>query len=333
VTTLDDFYRWFSAIRGNLLLDESHTATLFTPDVLERESLWATPGWNLTVTESGDTVLFHAGDLGGYNAECRWDRTRDILVIFFSNTRPHLSGVREAVMPRAIALWLGLDHDLPPLTVPYNRSVAIRDTGTFALPSGARISVKAGTTALEVVGDGQDAFTWLAGSSPSDTGLATITARAEALTTALQRSDTAGLAAALHASPMAAPALSAAFAAWHAMADSMGPVSAVRLVGTVIGVGLDARTAIRVTHARGEQVLVLGWRSGQLASVAQQDSVESIRFLPERAGRDTYVSYDVFTGRTIRLVFAVAGQPPVLRIESGGSVTTAERQSTGPVQR
>ncbi len=309
ITTVDDFYRWFLAIRTGRILAAPQMRDLFAAAVSERPGVSASLGWNVATDSLGDSTVYHAGDIGGYNAEFRWDRGRDLVVIFFSNARTAAGGYREAAVPRLMSLLSHADSDsptpLPPRVAQRKGSAFAQDTGVFESDGavGVHMHLTITSDTLRVEPSRQRTFTLMSAIAASDTAASVLNRRAEALESALRRGDTIGLFSAMQASPLAAPYIGSAAQQRSALTDSLGAVRDADVAGSVISTGLYGHTYVRVRFEHGSRTIRYNWRNGQLWTTSEEQNVPSMPFMPAFGNANEFVEYDPFTDRGVRLIF------------------------------
>lgn len=289
VTTPGDLWRWVEHLRH----DDAASRALWTPRVpTGRPDTAFGYGWNIVTTPKG-RVVTHAGDLGGYNAECRIYLDRGVTIVFFSNGRPSGAGYREAVLNATSQILAGEPHPEPP-RVSGTPDPAL--SGTWRLADGT-IDVRVDGGIARLSADSQEGISILAG--PPD---AALSGTALAVATGMAAGDYAALQASLHPSLPFAGMQGDLDAANADRIARLGPLVGVDLLGTAVTGPRSARSWFRLRHERGDEVGALGWVDGKILGIdGQMSRAAETVFAPEGPAR--LAAYDMFTGATVRAAF------------------------------
>jgi CubicO group peptidase (beta-lactamase class C family) len=296
VTTPGDLYAWVTALRTDRIFGAAEREKLWTPHVPTGQPGFASGyGWNVVDTPRG-RIIAHAGDIGGWNADCRYYVDRDLVVIFTSNVRVAGAGWRDAVMNNASLLLAGEPIPQPPVVVAWDAATRSARAGDYAVPEG-RIHVGED---LVLSADAPATIALLAG-APGDPAR---DAAAATVASALAVGDLGPLQAALDPSlPFVAlePDLRATLAA-----RDLGAFAGVDVLGTAVASPSSARTWYRVRYERGAVLESFAWSRDRIVGLETDlDRASAVAFQPESA--DTATAFDAFTGHTVRIRFDDGG--------------------------
>lgn len=170
VSSLDDTWRWFRALRGGRIIPPDATARMFASHATARDGGYGY-GWFTARTSEGDSLIYHGGDNAGYHTLLRWYVGRDLVVIVFTNLELYDEsggglGLHKRVIANALArLAQGGSVATPPEPHPLPARELERWTGVHEPADGAAgtylVSVEDGR--LVIAADGQGAVDGLLG--------------------------------------------------------------------------------------------------------------------------------------------------------------------------
>ncbi|MBK8878164.1 MAG: beta-lactamase family protein [Haliscomenobacter sp.] len=133
LSTAADMHRWYKALVGGTVLSGASIRKLWTPHQKEGDApSYYGYGWVVEELDGGDTLIWHNGGNGVYNAYMGFVPSKDLLVVVSSNSNDQIS---DDIAMRIQALLSG---GSPTLSDPE----AARWTGTYVLPSGADLRVR-----------------------------------------------------------------------------------------------------------------------------------------------------------------------------------------------
>lgn len=324
VSTVADLGRWADALAGDRVLPDVERAKLFTPHVAMNARSSYGFGWMVAKSSRGTTIVFHAGDIGGWNADMRIDRDAALVLVFLSNSRFDGKGSRDAVLTPVTLMATGASvAGLPVLrgAAPGERRAL---AGRYRFPDGGALTVHDTAAALEVSADNAAGFALLAG-APSPDSLR-LSERAHAIAEGLARHDYAALRAALHPS-LPGGVRSAELDTTLADAERRWGTF-VR--GEVLGsadTGPDAGLSfVRIVRERGSTMLRLGWVGGKvLAFDLNAGAALATRFLPAADG--SWGSIDPFTARVTRIDVARDARGRVQSLATGAGEPRGQREN------
>ncbi len=132
LSTAGDMHRWYLALKNRTVLTDASIRKLWAPHRKEGGApSYYGYGWVVEDT-GGDTLIWHNGGNGVYNAYMGFVPAKDLLVVVSSNSNDHIS---DDIAMRIQALLSGQTPTL-------SDAEAARWTGTYALPSGAALQVR-----------------------------------------------------------------------------------------------------------------------------------------------------------------------------------------------
>jgi CubicO group peptidase (beta-lactamase class C family) len=316
VSTAEDLFRWDRALQTDLVLPEPARRKLFAPTAVMAERQHYGYGWMITGTSDGETLIHHAGDLGGYNADFRRYVERDLVLIVISNARHGGRGYRTAATNALANLRIGSPLRLPPIV-----SVdAAHDMSTFAgeyeVPSRGRMHVRPTGQTLRIGGFGEDVLLTLGGADDSARARSrTLSQRAEMIATALAVQDVEPLRVHLHRSLSFEGTSQWLLAATASLTDSLGTFQGVTSLGTAVISPTVARSYFELDFERGSYPVMYGWNEDKINHFdAEYEVPMQVTFYP--VGDTRFAWHDLFTGQTILATFELERRP-TLQLRGG----------------
>jgi len=324
VSTVADLGRWADALAGERVLPAAERAKLFTPHVAMNARSSYGFGWMVARSSRGTTIVFHAGDLGGWNADMRIDRDAALVIVFLSNSRFDGKGSRDAVLTPVTLMATGASVAALPVLRAASAGERRALAGRYRFHDGGALTARDTAAALEVSADNAAGFARLAGGARSPDSLQ-LGERARAIAEGLARHDYAALSAAIHPSLPGGvhtadldTTLADAERRWGAFVrvDVLGSAST----------GPDAGLSfVRIVRERGSTMLRLGWVGGKvLAFDLDAGAALPTRFLPAADG--AWVSVDPFTARVTRIDVARDGRGRAQSLALGGGEPRGQRE-------
>jgi len=301
VSTCADLWKWEQALRSGRVFDAATTKKLFTPGPKVGTNASYAGGWIIARSQRNTTVIMHAGDIGGFNADMRRLVDEGATIIFLSNTREAGRGYRDIVSNTVTRILFGPAPVLPPPPVRVSESVLRRWNGPTAVAPGVTVDARARGSQVWLTARTQEGMFALMGADSAARAQALAFNRlAETATLPLLSGDASGL------DSIFSPSLVEAshpefFRLWKAVADSIGGVSGHEVIGTAVSPPGGARSLVRLTGTKGSRVMTLDWLGGKLiqSSPIPEDGL-TLRFLPE--SDDILSRYDLWAGRIVRVV-------------------------------
>ena len=317
ITTAADLHRWYSALLRGDVLPHTERDTLFAPVFSPRVRLHQALGWMLIDLPTG-TLRQAAGDIGGFNAELRHYADEDLVVAFASNVRVRGRGYREIMLNYVARISRGEDVPLPPAVTSLAAAELESLPGRYELANGGLIDLwLSGDTVLVGAADAAGVAALAGHDSLAAQRALEVDARAERLLAAVEARD--GAESFMHASIPVDARRSFLGRLRETLGDSIA--QRVSVVGTAVDSPTDSRSYVRVKRGDSSEVVSLVWSGGMLVGLEPSGrAAYTLRLRGE--GPDALASFDLFTGRLLRIARVHAGE---LAVESNGVTRRAVR--------
>jgi len=317
VSTVDDLYRWYTALQGDDLLPDVERDTMFTPVIRRGPNLQQALSW-MVVALPTTTLRQAAGDIGGFNSELRHYVDERLVVVFASNARVRGRGYRELVLNYVARMSRGEQVPLPPAIASATRSELAAFQGTYALADSGTVEMWLSGDSLMLGATDRAGVSVLAGHSPDQAGRAQgLDERARRFLEALG-DDTLAMTF-MHASIPT----DARRGYLSRVRDLIGDSADVRasVIGTAVDSPNAARSYVRIRRTGGDEVVSLVWNGGMLVGLEPAGRAAYVlRLRPERDGE--LAAFNLFTGHLVR-VSLIADRE--IAIESSGVKRRAVR--------
>jgi CubicO group peptidase (beta-lactamase class C family) len=303
VTTPTELYKWEVALAGTKILSDAARKKFFSRQVSTDGQGGYSYGWNITRTIRGTTLIFHPGDIGGYNAEYRRYVDEGLVVIFTSNARVNGAGYRQGVMNPISLLIAGKEIPEPPATAEAPASTLASYAGNYLLPSGGTLRARAEDGRIVVGAGDQEGISALTGATGKDSASqAFLTARTVAIARGVAAGNFDELAGSLHPSLPLDGVRTGLMSEWLAYRDSLGEFRGVEPIGTALLSPTAAKSYYRLRFERGDVIGMYGWMAGKVMAIERGLKGAAVtEFVPE--SESTLASFDLFTGRMNRIAF------------------------------
>jgi CubicO group peptidase (beta-lactamase class C family) len=312
LSTVGDMHRWYLALKNDTVLSSAARQKYFAPHIKEYAdgNSYYGYGWVNRKTGQGNTLIWHNGGNGIYNAFMGFELETDLVVIVSSNIAGKIS---DSYADR-IAQLLSGDYEEP------DERLLREYAGTYSLPSGAKIGVRfdendnllAIYRAKELVG-------LLAASGREEKSEVELFDRktGEMLNSALA-GDYAALAAAWGQPLEGVKARASAF--WGAKKKKWGEVKGLEVLGTLSRPG-NLFTYVRVDFEQGSGFFTYIWdkESGRLQEMRESENLER-QFEPR--SRNEFFSPAI--GATVVFEKDEKGELTMI-IKKGGTETRARK--------
>lgn len=300
-STAGDLYRWEQALAEDAVLSAEAREKLFTAHVPVQGPMSYTYGWNTTSTIRGTRLIFHAGDLGGYNVEYRRYVDEGLVLIFLSNRRVNGTGYRMAVMNPLSLMIAEAPYPAPPAVVDIPATELEHMAGRYTLPGGGAILAWTEGHRLMMGAEGQDGLLALAGTANADSpALAELARLTREVVLAAAHGNFDPLKKRLHPSYPFEDVKNALEADMRGLSDSLGPFRGVEITGSVMPTPMSAQTFFRLRFEHGEVGQMYGWGGDRIAAIGERvPRALPTRFAPVSAS--VVASFDPFTGHTVRV--------------------------------
>jgi len=301
ITTCADLWKWELALRNGTVLDSVATRKLFAPGP-EAGSPTAhyAGGWNVVKSQRGTTVILHAGDLGGFNAEMRRFVDEHATLIFLSNAREGGRGYREAVAYPVTRILFGPPIELPPVRLASSPKALARWRGSWAIAPAVSVDGRVRGDTVWVLAKTQAAMSALAGSdSAARAAEQALSMQAATVADTLLRGVRGTLLTTIHPS-LPEESHGSLFDLWANEKALAGGTPSLEVLGTVRTAPNAARSFVRLKGARGTRVVSLDWVGGFLIDTGPvPERGLELSFYAERP--DTLARLDMWNGRVIRV--------------------------------
>lgn len=294
VASLPDLHRWVRALWGGEVLGEESLRRMFTP--YQEEFGY---GWIVYETARGTRGILHGGDTRGVQSYAGIYPDEDLVVLLAVNDR---RGWRGPVYDTVVGLALGQEvRELPPPTADLETRELDRWSGAYRLPDGARIEVRPTGDGLVLGAEGQSAVALVTSPSAEErAALEERNAAAAAFMAALSAGDSAAVREDL--APSGRP--ESFGVVWSALTEGHGPLTAYEVLGTAPDRASRRITFVRLHFDDGHETLRLVWRP-HLDGWGTGGERPRREFRP--LGEAQFATYDIFSGRTIRIRFHEEG--------------------------
>jgi CubicO group peptidase (beta-lactamase class C family) len=308
LSTTDDMFLWYNALKGDAVLTADAKKKLWTPFLNEYAY-----GWDVIEMEDGTTKIRHdGGSMMGNSAVMTWLVEEDVLVVIFCNQSYGDSPLFEIIEEKVMAMVYG---DTFP--VPATRPVSAwappdlrRYVGSYELAGGGRVVAEVANGALQLTAIDQEAIdALLFPGSPADSHSG-LNDRARALIEAAMTGDIAPFEAELGEGDRATrfqSAIQRQIRRVERMTEEK--VTGVVIVGTVPFMADDVvATGLRYRTPLGERGrLSVMWRDGKLVGLDMLMFTPTVPFVPEPEAADALAGYHLVWGRTFAVNFRVEG--------------------------
>jgi CubicO group peptidase (beta-lactamase class C family) len=300
VSTTGDLWKWELALRSGRVLDAEATRKLFAPGPAIGQNAAYAGGWLIVRSQRATTVIMHAGDIGGFNADMRRMVDEHATIIFLSNGRESGRGYRDVVSMMVTRILFGPPPELPRASPPLRTSELASWNGSVTLAPGVRVESRVRDGAVWLTARDQEGMFRISGAdSVARLRALELNQRAAWVADSLLHGGSHSLDSTFSPSLVEAshPEF---FRVWRTMADSVGGAPRADVLGTVISSPGSARTFVRLKGARSTRTMTLEWLEGRLVqSTPVATEGLRLRFMPD--SRDRLTRYDLWSARTIRV--------------------------------
>ncbi len=326
LTTLDDVYKWMTAIKGERIVSQKTKDKMFQNYYPKTDQAY---GWNAWQTE-GKSFISRYGDAvpQAWNVEFRWYKDDDLIAVVLSNRRNRAGSLRRYAMPQSVDIALFNKSSQLPSFVSLSKKNLRRCEGTYKLDSGALFRVKADTASigngktksvLIIGGTGQQAIDLLfsANQTPDITKLSLeLNNKTERFIKALRDDNANALKEILPENSIAAEELKR----WSDFRTQNGELEELEILGTSPLNQQGVQTFVRLKFKNSGGVYKVSWRNQKLheqvedrlqpaiTAFLRKSFVElplNVPFLPQ--SEIEFATYDLFKGRTVNVGFRADG--------------------------
>ena len=323
LTTLDDLFKWMTAIKGEKVVSQESKDKMFQVYYPKSDQGY---GWNVAET-NGHPFVWRGGDAVplGWNVEFRWYPKDDLIAVVLTNRRIRAGSIRRYAMPNLVDIALFNKPPPLPAFAEVSPSQLRRLDGVYQLDSGALFHVKATEAmtgdmktkpVLMISGVGQQAIDLLFSGNqmPGLTKLSLeLNEKTKAYIEALRKNDLA----ALKAIPAEESAPEEALKNWNDFVKANGTLEEIEVLGSSPLNQAGVQTFVRLKFKKAAGFYHVTWRDQKL-HLQNEDRLQpkitgflrksfvthplNLPFLPESSA--DFATYDLFKGRTIKISFA-----------------------------
>lgn len=314
MSTVDDLYRWKTALQRDSILSEEAKAKFFAPQTPIEDGVDYAYGWQISRTVLGSKLISHGGDASpeGWTAEFRWYVDDSAVVIILANQMRDMWGVTHAVKDNIEQLILGKQiATMPPASIRIAPRVLSRFIGTYSLPSGDGFKVWKESNRLLIAAEGQEAIDLLLGEPDDKTSYRSrqFNQQALAIVRGMINEDYAPLQIALermgHRMTLAEARASYGerWVKWRTLEQQYGPLRSTQILGTVrLAVDYVWVTHVRVNFERGTRIYRWYWWPEGIQRVYADDYLPLTNPLAP-ASLNEFNSFDLFVGANAKVSF------------------------------
>lgn len=161
LSTVDDLYKWVSALKDYKILSREATARMLTPAAPEtlRDGRYGY-GWWIKETPQ-KTLIHHGGDSTGFGALVSWYKEENLFIINLCNIRHDWYPTRIRADRNIPKILFGESYTLPPDFIAAGTNLVEDVVGTYQLPTGGKLTIQMFSGQLQIGAVGQDAVTVL----------------------------------------------------------------------------------------------------------------------------------------------------------------------------
>lgn len=153
LSTTEDMYKWYLALKNDFILSADAKNKLFTPFL--RNYAY---GWNVSKTEHGTLIQHDGGSDLGNSADFKWFVDSDMVIVLFCNQSYGEAPLSLYVRAKIEKLAFGEHVTLPPAIPETYRTDFGKFEGIYKLPTGGYLEFSTETGALKLTAKGQDAI-------------------------------------------------------------------------------------------------------------------------------------------------------------------------------
>lgn len=152
ISTTRDMYRWHVALLGDRVLSDEARKKIFTPYINDYGY-----GWDVLKSGHGTLIQHDGGSMLGNSAEVRRYIDAGVVTILFCNQSYGEKAMFDVLRDKIEALVFGGDVAVPPSVKAMDKESLRKYEGTYRLPGGGRLAVKAEGSKLLISAEEQDA--------------------------------------------------------------------------------------------------------------------------------------------------------------------------------
>lgn len=283
----------------------------------------------ITRTPRNETLVHHAGDLGGYNTDLRRYVERDLVIIVTSNARQDGRGYRTVATSALANLLNGQELLMAPAVLPGELAGTSALAGEYRVGVEGRIHVSAQGRGLMIGGAGEEVLLALGGAPDADVleRSRDLSERATVIAAGLASGDPGPLQEHLHESRSFTDTRDLMLSTMESLVDSLGEFRSVENLGTAVLTPSTARSYMDLIFERGTHSVLYAWNGEKITDFESGFTMPMEQlFLPTGPGAFAY--HDLFTGRTVHARFE-AGTLTIAPGNSGEPLVASRTDGSG----
>ncbi len=153
LSTTNDMFKWYLALKGNKILSEHAKKKIFTPFLNDYGY-----GWDILKTEHGTLIQHNGGSMLGNSADFRWFVNKDIAIIIFCNQSYDQETLSDIIKDKIASIVFGRNVEMPPEIKEINLDKLKKYEGIYKLPSGGFLKASFENRTLKIKAKDQDAI-------------------------------------------------------------------------------------------------------------------------------------------------------------------------------
>ena len=306
LSTVEDLYKWWSALQQNKILSEAARKKIFTPppsnNLSVPNALGDEPmGWHIEKTSRGTIRIHKGGVVPTFEAQFANYVESGTVMIFTMNKNISMRAPLWDAIERVI---LGKDYVLPPAIATADAAELGKYAGEYELSPEAKFRAWVDKGRLVVGAIGQPAVNLLAYPDKNDLELhRDLNALSASLVEALKKNDLSQIKEVQNPGPVSGM--------WRALTERYGALKSYQVLGTVPRMPGVVQTYVKLDFETESEVVRLSWSENRLGPVGGGIPLPAItRFSPQAGG--AFASFDYRTSQVVRIAFST---------DAGGKVT------------
>lgn len=184
LSTTKDMYRWYLALKNDLILSAEAKKKLFTP-FLKNYAY----GWDVSKTEHGTLIQHEGGSSLGNSAHFKWFVDSDLVTVLLCNQSYGEAPLNRQVADKIEKIAFGQGVAVPPKTLETTPTALRSFEGTYELPTRGCLILSTENNALKFTAKGQDAVNSLFSTEGKPFQFTNLNQRAERLLKATVEGD------------------------------------------------------------------------------------------------------------------------------------------------
>lgn len=267
LSTVGDMHKWMLALQEDKVLTQASRTKLFAPHQRECEDCptFYGYGWVVDKTPADETLIWHNGGNGVYNAYAGFIPSLGIFMVISSNSNDKISDdYSMKIMDIISGNVNGLDENFTK-----------DNSGTFKLPSGSKVQVRFDEMdRLWMEWTDADALMLLSGDgTEKPEAVKPYEDKVTSMIAMARKGDASLLAEALDLPAEEALKMETAF--WQDLEEKNGDFKSLEIIGSVLRPRRNACLVFAKAHmAKGSRIITYVWIDGHLRDVRSADKMD-----------------------------------------------------------